>query len=123
MHHPFGDVALTVRVADAQLRCLDHRGLQIVERRGSGTGDDGAAPPVRVADDGGGSRLRVDAERFRQRVHELAQGRLHIRCGRGGRAGHQKQRPSLRRGEPAEIGARAAQQLPTTVAALARVHG
>ena len=59
-------------------------------------------------------RLGVEAERGRQRAHELAQRRPHLRGGRR-RAGDEEQRPGLVRSEAAQVRAGAADQLPPPV--------
>ena len=108
MNRPLGLRAGAVGVGEAHLMPVDHGPLEHVEvrRRLRSVG----APRRRVEDDRGRCRLRGRAERFRERRDQLAEGGLGVGSERGGRAGEQEQSPGLVGGEPAEVGAGAADQ-------------
>ena len=79
------------------------------------------APAGRVDHDGVGGGLGVGAERLGQRPDQLAQRGLRLRRHRRGRADEQEQRLRLGRGQPAEVGAGAADQRPAAAPAGLRV--
>jgi len=72
-----------------------------------------AAPPGTGVDDDRGDRsLGALPERHGQRPEQLAQRSFELRAGRGGGSGDGEQGAGLSRGEPGQVGARAADQLP-----------
>ncbi len=81
------------------------------------------APRRRVEDHRRGGELGVGAERLGECLDELAQRRLGFGRGGGCRTGDHEQRSCLVLGEPAEIGAGPAEELPAAVAPGLRVHG
>ena len=110
-------------VAERDLHAVDHRVLDRFELRRRGPRS-GRAPPVGgVDDDRGGRGFGVGAERLGQRAHELAQRGLDLRRRRRRRARDEEQRTRFRRGEAAEIGPRAADELPPAVATGTGIDG
>ncbi len=108
-----------IGVAESYLHALHDRPLQRVEVGRPGPG--AAAPAGRIEDDRRGGGLGVGPERLRERLHELAQRGLGV--GRGGRrrAGDEEEGAGLGGGEPAEVGAGAAQERPSAALAPLRV--
>ena len=117
-----GLAARAVGVAEAHLDAVDH-GAAAASSRCGGRGDGRAAPAGRVEHDGRRRRLGVGAERLGQRLDELAQRRLGLRRRRRRRPGDHEQRAGLGGGEPAEVGAGAAEQLPPAALAGLGVDG
>ena len=78
MHDARRRRAVARDVAELDLLAFDHRVLQRVEMLRRRPGRRRAAPFVRVDDDRGRRGLRVGAERFGQRAHELAQRGLQL---------------------------------------------
>ena len=108
-----------IGVAEANLDAGDDRPPEVVEevRRVHGL----RAPAGRVEDGRARRQLGVGAERLGQRLDQLAQRRLGLRRRRRRRAGDHEQRLRLGLGEPAEVCAGAADQLPSAVATGLRV--
>ena len=122
---PHGSTSRSVRsralfgVGQPHLPPADHGGLQQVDHLGPAAV--ALAPPGRVDHRGAGGGLGVGPERLRQRPHELAQRGLGLARDGRGRADQQEQRLRLGRGQPAEVGAGAADERPPAAAAGLRV--
>ena len=109
-----------VGVAETHLHARDDGSPQVVEEMRSRHRL--RAPARRVEDGRAGRQLGVSPERLGERLDEFAERRLGLRRRGRGRSGDHEQRRRLGLGEPAEVGAGAADELPTAVAPGLRVH-
>ena len=123
MHDARGRRAIARDITERDLHPVDDRVLDRFELRWCRTRVGGPAPVGRIDDDGRGRGFGVGAERLGQRAHELAQRGLDLRRRRRRRAGDEEQRTRFRRGEAAEIGPGAADELPPAVATGTGIDG
>ena len=122
MDEPGARVAPRGGVPEVHLHAIDDRLLQVVEQRRRPTVTGPLPPRRRVDDERRGRRLGIGPERLGQRPHVLPQRRLDLGGRRRRRPRHQEERSRLGRGQPAEIGPGTPEELPPSVAPLARIH-